>query len=133
MILLLANYIDNIREKVNIDNIKEQFNTKEPSSNNNSGFSIILYYFLICLAAALLSFIINWQDNQPISVCLLCAIYAWSVGIFYFVYIALYYLWYYSKNNYYYVEFSKTFNTRNLKKINITDLENCIENLLPQT
>ncbi len=41
-------------------------------------------------------------------------------------------MWYYSKNNYYYVEFSKKFNTKNLKQIDITELEKCINNLVPK-
>jgi hypothetical protein len=52
--------------------------------------------------------------------------------LFYFIFIGIYYMWYYSKNNYYYVEFSKKFNTKNLKQIDITELEKCINNLVPK-
>jgi hypothetical protein len=135
MILLLANYLNNIREKfITVNTPDENKKGSDIGSNIGSyigiGSNIVWFYFLISSCAFLLSLYLNWKDNQPTSVCFLCALYAWGSGVFYFIFIAIYYLWYYSKNNYYYVEFSKNFDTKNLKGINITELENCINNLV---
>ena len=128
MILLLANYLKNI-ENFNTD---ETPATPDDKKGNDIGFgsNIVIFYVIISLCAAGLSFYLNKRDNQPTSVCFLCASYAWGAGIFYFIFIGIYYMMYYNKNNYYYVEFSKQFNTNNLTKINITELENCINNLV---
>jgi hypothetical protein len=134
MILLLANYLNNIRENFNTKEIPT-YNKIESDIENYIGIGsrIVSIYVIICLCAAALSLYLNWRDNQPTSVCLLCALYAWGAGIFYFIFIGIYYMLYYSKNNYYYVEFSNKFNTNNLTKINITELEDCINNLVPKS
>jgi hypothetical protein len=137
MILLLANYLNNI-EYFSPDETPVTLATPDEKkitvtlNDNNTSSRIIWLYVIISVCAGALSFYLNWQDNQPTSVRLLCALYACGAGVFYFIFIGIYYMWYYSKNNYYYVEFSKKFNTNNLTKINITELENCINNLVPK-
>lgn len=79
MILLLANYLNNI-EYFSADKTSE---TPEVTLNDNDTASRIIWlYVIICLCAAALSFILNCRDNQPTSVCLLCALYAWGVVFF---------------------------------------------------
>ena len=121
MILLLGKYLKD----------KENFNTDEiPEVDNTTRMMVFLYMFL-CISAFILSFYLNWQDNQPTSVCLLCAMYAGGLGIFYFIFIGIYYTTYYSKHTYRYVEFSKEFNTTTLSKLDVIAFENCVKSALP--
>jgi hypothetical protein len=141
MILLLANYLNNIEyfsagetpeaQNTSVTPDEKKITLTLNDNDNKITSNIVWFYVFICLCAFALSLYLNWQDNQPTSVCLLCALYAWGAGVFYFIFIGIYYMWYYSKNNYYYVEFSKKFNTKNLKQIDITELEKCINNLVP--
>jgi hypothetical protein len=146
MILLLANYLNNIEYFSAGETPEAQKTSVTPATtethdekkitltlnDNKTTSNIVWFYVFICLCAFALSLYLNWRDNQPTSVCLICALYAWGAGVFYFIFIGIYYMLYYSKNNYYYVKFSKKFNTKNLKKIDITELENCINNLVPK-
>jgi hypothetical protein len=88
MILLLANYLNNIEyfsAGETPDEKKITLTLNDNDNDNKTTSNIVWFYVFICLCAFALSLYLNWQDNQPISVCLLCALYAWGSGVFYFI------------------------------------------------
>lgn len=111
--------------------VKTPNKTQSETPVNNNISSYVLLYFVFSLTMFFVSLYLNWQDNQPTSVCFICAIHAFGNSIFYFIFIIIYYLRYYSKHNYYYVKFSKEFNTKDIKSIHdIKTVETFINDLL---
>jgi hypothetical protein len=133
MLLLLPHYLDN-RENFETDK-KDKKDKKDKTDDTEVEKTTSVYvilYLIFSLIMFCVSFYLNWRDNQPISVILVCAFTAFANGFVYFIFIVIYYAFFYTKHNYNYVEFSKGFDTNNLKLIEIKEIEKSIIKLLPK-
>jgi hypothetical protein len=116
----------NANTKTDEENDDEETNTYydlyETLTNTQTGRIIVLLILFISVAAAIYSFILNSNENQPWSIRICCALNAAYFNIFYFIFIVLVKL--NTTSSFRYVEFSKDFIDQILKKTE--------DNLLPK-